>query len=90
MTKLDEQIEALHHIVADGALHPGYRAEARAPLLAAIETLRLFRKFETPVRATLESCLAKEIEADPAVANVLSEFPDAKVSVRDLHRTEGE
>jgi ribosomal 50S subunit-associated protein YjgA (DUF615 family) len=53
-------------------------------LQAAVKTLRLFRRFEDEIRAKLLELLAAERErvmADPAVKEVMSEFPGARVEI---------
>ncbi len=55
-------------------------------MAAVVATLRLFAKYEMPVRATLENCLAemRMIEADPAAQALVAEFPGAEVTVREI------
>jgi len=54
-------------------------------LEAALATLELFQRFETPVKACLANCL-DDMRAlqDQAAQAVLAEFPGAEVTVRTL------
>lgn len=55
---------------------------------AAVKTLRLFLRFEDEIRAKLKDLLereklARQVMNDPAVQEVLREFPSARVEIRD-------
>ena len=57
-------------------------------IVAAVKTLRLFKRFEEEIRAKLKELLerekvAREIMDEPAVQEVLREFPGARVEMRN-------
>lgn len=53
-------------------------------VIAAVKTLRLFQRFEEEIRAKLKELLDAErqrVMADPAIQEVLKEFPGARIEI---------
>jgi hypothetical protein len=76
---LREQIEVLERVLMERP----YNGDDMLALGATLRLLKLFMRFETPLKRFLTWCIANvaQAEADPIAQQLAAVFPDGKVTL---------